>query len=104
MADVTSDAKALKNAIAQVVREVVREETKNCLRLEKAVLVSAPSENRCEVRYVGSSDGSVNIPCSDKIAQAYANGTLIIGQAIWVALPYSSDRNAIAWETGNFST
>lgn len=103
MSDLLADAKVLKQAITQIVREVIKEETKNCFRLEKATLVTAPQDNRCEIRYVGSADGSVEVPCSDKITQAYESGKLIVGQAVWVALPYSSERNAIAWETGNFS-
>lgn len=103
--DLMSEAKVLRDTIAEIVRSVLVEETKDCFRVKKAILLSAPSGGTCQVRFVGDSSGSVTIPYAPRIRDAYVGGTLAVNQAVWVAIPYSSDkseRNAIVWETGSF--
>lgn len=100
-----AEATLLREAIKTVVQDILAEETKDCFRVKKAILVSAPSGGTCDVRLVGDSTGVMTIPYTPRIRTAYDGGTLAIGQSVWVAIPYSSDkseRNAIVWETGSF--
>ena len=103
--DLMTEAKLLRDTIADVVRSVLAEEMKDCFRVKKAILLTAPAGGTCQVRYVGDSTGSVTLPYAPRIRTAYDGGRLALNQAVWVAIPFSSDkseRNAIVWETGSF--
>ncbi len=93
-----SETQSLKKAIREVAKEVIKEETRDCLRLRKAIVIAAPLGNSCTVRFVGedSSSGGITIPYSSKVADAQ------VGDSVWVLIIYNSLRNAIAWEKGDF--
>lgn len=93
-----SETNALKKAIREVAKEVVREETRDCLRAKKAVVIAAPLGNSCTVRFVGedTSSGGITIPYSTEVSGAE------VGDSVWVLIPYGSLRNAIAWKMGDF--
>ena len=96
---VLSETQALKKAIQDVARQVIQEETRDCLRARKAVVIAAPLGNSCTVRFIGedSNSGGITIPYSSEVASA------TVGDSVWVLILYGSLRNAIAWKMGDFS-
>ena len=96
---ILSETNAFKNAVATVARQVVLEETRDCLRVKKAVVIAAPLGNSCTVRFVGedTNSGGITIPYSSEVSGA------VVGDSVWVLILYGSLRNAIAWKMGNFS-
>lgn len=95
---VLKEAQSFVNAIKDIARVVVQEETRDCLRVKKAVIIAAPSGNSCTVRFVGedSNSGGITIPYSSEVASA------AVGDSVWVLILYGSLRNAIAWKMGDF--
>lgn len=96
---ILSETNAFKNAVATVARQVVLEETRDCLRVKKAVVIAAPLGNSCTVRFVGedTNSGGITIPYSSEVSGA------VVGDSVWVLILYGSLRNAIAWKMGDFS-
>ena len=96
---ILSETNAFKNAVETVARQVVLEETRDCLRVKKAVVIAAPLGNSCTVRFVGedTNSGGITIPYSSEVSGA------VVGDSVWVLILYGSLRNAIAWKMGNFS-
>ena len=96
---ILSETNAFKNAVATVARQVVQEETRDCLRVKKAVVIAAPLGNSCTVRFVGedTNSGGITIPYSSEVSGA------VVGNSVWVLILYGSLRNAIAWKMGDFS-
>ena len=96
---ILSETNAFKNAVATVARQVVLEETRDCLRVKKAVVIAAPLGNSCTVRFVGedTNSGGITIPYSSEVSGA------VVGNSVWVLILYGSLRNAIAWKMGDFS-
>lgn len=88
-------ASALRAMLSDIVREVVREETRDCLRVYKAVVTSAPNGSVCSVRLVGDTT-VLSLPYSSKVANVSA------GSVVWVAVLFGNLRNGIVWETSNF--
>lgn len=97
MQDGLRQSQKLRRDLTQVIRDVVREETKDCFRLRKAVITGWPAGG-CEVRFVGDDKTTQRIvlPYSSKVQSVSA------GTAVWVAIIYGSMRNAIVWETADF--
>lgn len=92
---IMAEAAQLREAIASVAREVIREETRDCLRARKAVVVTPPDGSACTVHFVG--DGTpLSLPYSSAVSSVSA------GDAVWVLILYGSMRNAIVWETARF--
>lgn len=90
-----SESKSVRSMIERLVRSVVREETRDCVRAYKAVVVSAPSSGVCSVQLIG--DTSVlSLPYSSKCSG------VSVGEVVWVAVLFGSMRNAIVWETADF--
>ena len=96
---ILSETESFKKAVTEVARKVIQEETRDCLRLRKAVVIAAPLGNSCTVRFVGedTDSGGVTIPYSSEVAGA------VVGNSVWVLIIYNSLRNAIAWKMGDFS-
>ena len=96
---ILSETQAFKQAVETVARQVVADETRDCLRLRKAVIIAAPLGNSCTVRFVGedSNSGGITIPYSSEVTDVN------IGDPVWVLIIYNSLRNAIAWKKGDFS-
>lgn len=97
MQDPLTASKNVRRALESVVRDIVKQETKDCFRLRKAILTQAPGygDPTCGVCFVGETQ-TLNLPYSSKI-----NG-VADGSTVWVAIIYGSMRNAIVWETGDF--
>ncbi len=89
------DAKVVREAIASVVRDVIGEETRDCFRVRKAVVTSAPNGSKCSVRLVGD-ETVLSLPYSSAVS------SVSVGDVVWVAILGSSMRNALVWETADF--
>lgn len=90
-----NEIKIIREAITQVVRDVLDEETRDCFRVRKAVVTSAPNGSVCRVKLVGD-DTILALPYSSKVTSVSVN------DVVWVAILGDSMRNAIVWETANF--
>ncbi len=86
---------ALRRMIEAVARDVVKEETRACLRVYKATVVMPPSGDVCEVRLTGD-DTVLALPYSSAVA------SVTVGETVLVAVIYGSMRNAIVWQKTNF--
>ena len=91
-----SDAAALREAIASVAKSATEDTMRDCLRVRKAIVVTAPQNGVCGVHFVGD-DTVLNLPYSSAVASVSA------GDVVWVAVLGSSMRNAIVWEDAAFS-
>lgn len=89
------EAKEVRAALAEVIRQEVEALTADCFRLKKAVVTSAPNGTRCSVKLVGD-DTVLSIPYSSEVASVSVN------DVVWVAYWGGSMRNAIVWQTANF--
>lgn len=96
---ILSDTQAFVKAIKTICKEVIKEETRDCVRMKKAVIIAAPSGGSCQIRFVGENAdaGGITVPYSSDVAGA------AVGDSVWILVPYGSLRNAIAWKMGDFS-
>lgn len=92
---ILTDAAAFREAIAQIVREEIRDGTRDCLRVRKAVVVTPPDGTSCSVRLVGD-ETVLTLPYSTTVS------TVMTGDAVWVAILFGSMRNAIVWDRYDF--
>lgn len=94
---ILSDAAQFREAIAAVVREEIEKQTRDCFRVRKAVVTTAPSEltKLCGVQLIGD-DQELFLPFSSFVSD------LVVGNVAWVAIPFGSMRNAFVWETYDF--
>lgn len=89
------DAKEVRAALAEVIRQEVERLTQDCFRLKKAIVTVAPNGTRCSVKLVGD-DTVLSIPYSSEVASVSVN------DVVWVAWWGGSMRNAIVWQTADF--
>ena len=90
-----SDAKEIKAAITAIVREEIDRETRDCFRVRKAVVTTAPNGTKCSVKLVGD-DTILALPYSSAVS------SVSVGNVVWVAILGNSMRTAIVWETADF--
>lgn len=90
------DAKAVREALAEVIRQEVESLTQDCFRVKKAVVTVAPNGTRCSVKLVGD-DTVLSIPYSSEVS------SVSVGAVVWVAYWGGSMRNAIVWQTADFN-
>lgn len=95
MADIMNESVRIRHSIKKIVKEVIAEETKECLRLFKAEVITAPNGSTCEIQLVGDKK-TMNLPYSSKVSSVKK------GSMVWVVTIYNSFSNAIVWETINF--
>ena len=93
-----NDSAEVKQALRDMVKEVVAEETKSTLRAYKAKVIAAPNSTtkKCVVRLVGDST-SLSLPYSSDASSVKA------GDIVWVLVLFNSMRNAIVWQNSDFS-
>lgn len=84
----------IRKSIEEVVRETIKKETKDCFRIYKAKVITAPNGTTCTVQLIGDST-QLTIPYSSDCSTVTAN------QFVWVAAPYGF-RNAIVWQKIDF--
>lgn len=89
------EAKEVRAALAEVIRQEVERLTQDCFRLKKAIVTVAPNGTRCSVKLVGD-DTVLSIPYSSEVASVSVN------DVVWVAWWGGSMRNAIVWQTADF--
>ena len=92
---VNNDARIVREAIVRVVQEEVDKITRDCFRVRKAVVTTAPNGTKCSVKLIGD-DTILSLPYSSAVSSVSA------GDVVWVAILGSSMRNAIVWETHDF--
>lgn len=95
-----NDSALLRRSIENVVRDVVKEETRSCFRVYKAIVVTAPNAQtkRCVVRLVGlTATQTLSIPYSSDCSG------VSVGDAVWVGVPFSNFKNAVVWQKIDFS-
>ena len=90
-----SDAKEVRAAIEAIVRDEIDRETRDCFRVRKAVVTTAPNGTKCSVKLVGD-DTILSLPYSSAVS------SVSVGNVVWVAILGNSMRNAIVWETADF--
>lgn len=92
------DAKRLKSAIEDIAREVIARETRDCFRVRKAVVTTAPDSGTglCGVTLVGDAT-ELFLPYVSGLASAS------VGDAVWVAILGASMRNAVVWQNATLS-
>lgn len=95
------NAYELKKALTPLIREVVKQETRECLRVYRATVVATPYEevlvgSVCQVKLIGD-DTVLLLPYSSKLQN------MQIGQIVLVATTYDSFQNAVVWDTPFFN-
>lgn len=92
------EAKEVRAALAEVIRQEVERLTQDCFRVKKAIVVTAPNSTtgKCSVHFIGDDDTVLSIPYSSEVSSVSA------GAVVWVAYWGGSMRNAIVWQTADF--
>ena len=90
-----SDAKEVRAAIEAIVRDEIDRETRDCFRVRKAKVTSAPNGTTCSVKFIGD-DTVLTLPYSSAVS------SVSVGAVVWVAILGNSMRNALVWETADF--
>lgn len=91
-----AESERIKKAIERVADKRIDEQTKDCLRLYKAILINPANNGICGVSLIGdiNIDGSnnvLNLPYSQLIED------LPVGSIVWIAVIFNSWANAIVW-------
>lgn len=91
-----AESERIKKAIERVADKRIDEQTKDCLRLYKAILINPANNGICGVSLIGdvNTDGSnnvLNLPYSQHIED------LPSGSIVWIAVIFNSWANAIVW-------
>lgn len=95
------DSKILRSVIEKIVRSVVAETTRDCFRVLKATVETAPYEDSnlgpvCQVKLIGD-ETALTLPYSTKMSG------MQVGDVVLIAVVYGSFRNAIVWEKQGFN-
>lgn len=89
------DLLKIKQSLKKIIKEVVDEDTKPCLRLYQAQITTPPNGATCGVQLIGDNN-SIDLPYSNIITSAK------IGDFVWVATIYDSFSNAIVYAPIDF--
>ena len=92
---ILSDAAAFREAIAQIVRDEIQSETRDCFRVRKAKVTTAPTATVMGVQLVGD-ETELFLPYSSVVSDA------LVGDVVWVGILFGSMRNAFVWENATF--
>ena len=96
------DALQLKRLLMPLIKEAVRQETQECLRVYRAVVKTAPytttddGREVCDVQLTGDTT-VLTLPYSTKMQN------MEVGQIVLIATTYDSFQNAIVWEKPYFN-
>lgn len=91
-----SDAKEIRAAVAAVARDEIELQTRDCFRVKKAKVTSAPNGATCSVKFIGD-DTILALPYSTHVS------SVSVGSVVWVAILGNSMRNAIVWQNASLS-
>lgn len=92
-----NESERLKQALTPFIQKIVDERTRECLRLYKAKVISAPDEatGKCEIQLVGQTT-TLFLPYSTAVSDVAAD------DMVWVATTYNSWKNAVVWQKIKF--
>lgn len=90
------DAQVVREAIASVAREEAEALTRDCFRVRKAIVKTAPNGSTCGVQFIGDTV-TVNLPYTSFMSAASVNSI------VWVAILGPSMRNGIVWQNASLS-
>ena len=95
MSDIFESSLRLKKSIEKVAKEVIERDTRSCLRVYKAVVITPPYVdenlgNVCQVKMIGD-DTVLTLP------YATCANNIVAGDRVWVQTTYNSFKNAIVW-------
>lgn len=90
-----SESKQIRRVIERIARDVIRAETRNCIRARKAVVVSEPDGKTCTVRLIGET-ATLDLPYSSRVADVTQNETVL------VATFGNNLANSVVWERTSF--
>ena len=90
------DARVIRESIAAVAREEIGALTRDCFRVRKAKVVTAPNGSTCGVQFIGDTV-TVNLPYTSFMSSASVNSI------VWVAILGPSMRNGIVWQNASLS-
>lgn len=95
--NIFDESNKLLKPLNKIIKNIVMQETRECLRTYKAVVVTAPnsSTGKCVVRLVGQSE-ELSLPYSSDVS------SVPVGSMVWVATTYNSFKNAVVWQKINF--
>lgn len=93
--DKLQKSQELTSEMKNLIKKTVESATRDCFRVYKAEVVSAPSNGLCTVQLIGDST-ALSLPYSSKCA------SVSVGSVVWVAVLFGSFRNAVVWETADF--
>ena len=96
MADKFSESSKMKRDLTALIESVIKEKTRDCFRVYKATVTTAPNGTSCGVKLIGD-ETEISIPYSSKVS------SVSTGDVVWVATIFGDFRNAIVWETSNFN-
>lgn len=88
-----NQSNAISAPLKKYIRSVIEEETRNCLRLYKAKVISAPNGSTMSVQLIGDSE-TLKLPYSTKVSS-------VTSGCVWVATFGNDFRNAVVYETYN---
>jgi hypothetical protein len=86
------DNEEIKRLLEDFVKKVIQSETKDCFRVYKAKVTTAPNGTLCGVTLVGDQT-ELMLPYSSRLSN------LQVGTIVFVATIFGSFRNAFVWET-----
>ena len=96
MSNIMEESEKLRQALTPLIRNIVNEETRSCLRTYKAKVMSTPSGGKMGVQLVGEK-ATRYFPYSSAISD------IAIGQMVLILTTYNSWLNAIVWQKIDFS-
>lgn len=89
------ESKQIRRVIERIARDVVRTETRNCMRTRKAVVASEPNGKTCTVRLIGETL-TLDLPYSSRVADVTQ------GETVLVAIFGNNLSNSVVWEKTTF--
>lgn len=93
--DKWSEAAGIRREARQLIKAVIKNETRNCFFVYKGRVVDAPNGATCTVRLTGQNT-TLEMPYSS------ACSSVASGDLVWVGVIGRNFRNAICWERIDF--
>lgn len=93
-----NESRELKRYIDSIIENKVRSmpDFKNCFRVQKAKVITAPNGTTCQVTLIGQ-DKVLTLPYSSAVSD------ISVGDIVWVGIIFNSLSNAIVWQKEDFS-
>ena len=95
MSNYNSEMKALADNLWKYFEPKVKAATRDCLRMEKATVVSAPTDGKIGVRFPFD-ETTLLLPYASSLSN------LTAGSSVWVGIPYSDLSNGVVMFDATF--